>query len=525
MLKQHHIRPEAERAKELAEIKRRALAKQMEQRGMGAVDDSDDELEIVSDMRVVAEEETEQRKASKAKHIRPSEGRKRQLMLGRVNVAHAHRHAPPVRKSRDPMEQLKVMAKPSFGLSARDKHAKGMQVVENLNHNDLNKILQKRIAEDNAKSTQMKEEEWTKRGGKLVAPLHQVEAGPKALEGAWKAYAEKGLKVTEGKELSEEADDESDGDWTPETKGSASPPQKKSDGDAPSGQEDEVIVSEEEPTTNGEVDNDADEDVDDTHPACPRVLRHTVARPRTIQDSDEDEDRENVPCFRKSGSFGRVLVPDTPFVEDGMPPPRLSPTINHRRSSSSLEDRTEDETDKENNTRLMYDKSEDKENKAVVRHTPIAGTGARGGPLFSLTKGRKRLSSVSPGTELSDDDDNGTTDDGRTPFKELLEHEDDPFASQPLRNEISFAARLQLASPEVSQPTLTPQPVLLDTGASGFSQFPDEDENNENSPFLLGPHKLEGLSQPFEFGTEQGNATLSEEPKQLNSSADNKVRL
>ncbi|KAI6165006.1 hypothetical protein EDD17DRAFT_1506348 [Pisolithus thermaeus] len=44
-------------------------------------------------------------------------------------------------------------------------------------------------------------------------------------------------------------------------------------------------------------------------------------------------------------------------------------------------------TEKENNTKLMFDRSEDKENKAVVRHSPALTRSAQGlrvGPLFSM---------------------------------------------------------------------------------------------------------------------------------------------
>jgi mediator of replication checkpoint protein 1 len=487
MLKeQEQKHAEAERAKQLAETKKRALAIQAEFREAGVIDDSDDGLEIVDDMKVVAAEERVQRRAIKAKHLKPSEGRKRQLAHGRVHVVHGR--TTPVRKSKDPLAQLKVLAQPTFGSSSRDQRGKGAHVRETLNQADLNRMLAKKIEEDKAKITQMKEEEWVRRGGKLGTPLRQGKVESRAIEGAWKTYAERGLKVNE-EQMSEEDEDGSDEDWTPETRGSVSPPRNEIDDDA-TGVQDQEVATEEGHTTNGEGDNDADEELDDSDLIRPRAPRHAAGRSRAIHDSDEDDedDCENAPI----SPFGRVLVPDTSF-EQG------TPTIGHRRSSSSLEDRTEDDTDKENNTRLMYDKSEDKENKAVVRYSPLANS-TRGTPLFALSKSLNGLSSSFAGGIGFSDEDDEPVDRGRKPFKELLDHEDDPFTSQP-RSEISFVERLQQASPVAPPPTSTPQSVTLGSDGSGFSQFFDEGESGDKSPFLLDPLKL---SQPFEFGTEPG---------------------
>jgi mediator of replication checkpoint protein 1 len=487
-------RTEADLAKELAEIKRRALARQAEQQEQRLVDDSDDEndLEIVQDMKVVANEETGQRRALKARHTRPSEGRKRQIMLACVNVAHGHR-SPPVRKFRDPFEQLKVMGQSTFGASSRDRRGNGTQQKDKLTPDDLNRILLKQITETNIKTDREKEAEWVSHGGKASEQLRQGGGDFKELETVQKVYAEKALKAIT---VTTEGEDESDEEWTPETNESASPSRNESDDEAQARDEDDTMDSEDEVVATIEPnENDNGEHDDEKALRGPRGPRRAMKRPRAVHDSDEDDDSQNKPILRNSPH-----AMDTPSQKGGMPPPCQLPKILHRPSFSSFEDPTEDETDKENNTILMYDKSEDKENKAVVRHSPGA---VRRGPLS--TKSFKKPRSPSPGVAISDDD--GEVGE-RTPFKELL---DDPFTSPTLRSDIPFATRLRQASSAslAPQPSPAPQQLVLGKTGASFSQFLDEAENSPKSPLsppLTAP-KLGGLSQAFEFGTESINLT------------------
>jgi mediator of replication checkpoint protein 1 len=149
------------------------------------------------------------------------------------------------------------------------------------------------------------------------------------------------------------------------------------------------------------------------------------------------------------------------------------PGMIHRGSLSSFDEPTEDENDKENNTQLMFDKSEDKENKAVVRHSPLPARhalGPRGGLLFGLEERTRRALSMSPsGVELSDDEHRRADDESdrpRSPLKELRD-EDDPFAFSP-----SFTTRLQRPT---SSGLGSPLPVIGNRGTIGFSQFLGED--------------------------------------------------
>ena len=485
-------RTEADRAQELAEIKKRALAKQAEQQQLRLVDDSDDDdLEIVHDMKLAAAEETGQRRAIKARHTHISEGRKRQIMLARVNVSQGRKN-PPVRKAMDSIDRLKAMVQPSFSTSARDRRGKGMQYRDQLTQPDLNRILLKEVTETNIKIDQAKEAEWKRLGGKAPEHLRQEGGDLKGLEIAQKTYAEKALTAMMATPQHEEDSDE---EWTPETNESASPSRNESEDEAQTKDEDAGMNSEDEVVEAVEPDGD---DNGEYALRGPRGPRRAVKRPRAVHDSDEDDDSQNKPI-------------STPSGQGGMPPPRQLPKILHRPSFSSFDDPTEDEADKENNTILMYDKSEDKENTAVVRH---ALGGVRGGPLSAngLTKNVKTPLSPSPGAVLSDDESEVGE---RTPFKELL---DDPFTSPTLRNDIPFTTRLQQASSTLLAPqaSLAPQPLDLGMAGVGFSQFLDENDNSENSPATppLPAPPLGGLSQAFDFGTEP--TTLSF-PKQKDS--------
>jgi mediator of replication checkpoint protein 1 len=488
-------RKEVERAKELADLKRRALAEQATRRRLNGNEDSDDDLEVVDNMQVVAAEEAGQRRAMKAKHVKPSEGRRRQLLLGGVR-----QHAVnPGRPTTDSLEQLKALTGPSFTASPGEKYGKRREEKRQINQGSLNKMLTQRVSEENAETIRKKEEEWVKRGGRPSIPLHPENPGPKALQDTWKTYAEKGLRIAEKKDVAEiEEVDETNGsdeDWVPEMRGSASPRQVD-DGDAQCEDEVDGGVSE---GTSGEVEDDADEEMGEAKSIHPRAPRGVVARSRAILDSDDDDDDEN----------RRILVPGTSFMDVDIVPRQL-PVISHRRSSSSLEDRTEDDTDKENNTRLMYDRSEDKENKAVVRHSPLtAVSGFRGASLFSLADGIERSRSVSPGADLGHAHEPSSKETARSPLKELLKHAEDPFASQSESPTSSFATRVQHDSPIAPQPTFTPKILSFDKWDSGFSQFLDDGEQNDENPPAVAqaPALQPGFSQLFESGS-LGSAPL-----------------
>jgi mediator of replication checkpoint protein 1 len=452
-----------QKAKQLVEIKRLALANQKAH----IVSDDDDDLVVESDMHAVANEEAGERRVRHAKHIRPSEGRKRQLMLGGIGSSKADKGYQEglARTKRIPLDLLKESAKPAFQSGA--KH--GKDGTAGLTPAELNRLVMGRAEMDRAAINKQKEDEWMKRGGKIIKDVEVAEV--KETDG-WSAILERGGK-DRGRAQMEVDEDEasrSDEDWVPQLRGSASPePEEAGSGD------DDGIASEAEVAMDvlTDRDDDAEDDGENSRPRRPR----RVAPHRAVLDSDEDDDAgtENVRPLQSNLSIGQILVPDTSFAENTLPLIRM-PGMIHRGSLSSFDEPTEDENDKENNTQLMFDKSEDKENKAVVRHSPPPvrpALGPRGGSLFGLEDRTRRALSMSPSAvELSDDDHRRADDESdrpRSPLKELRD-EDDPFAFSP-----SFTTRLQ-------RPTLSglapPSPVIGNHGTIGFSQFHGEDSEH-----------------------------------------------
>lgn len=489
-------------------------------------DEDDDDLLIVdsneedADMHAVAREEAEDRKAKKKMHLKPSEGRKRQLMYGGVSLGKQKQkqkqEASPLKKTK---EDTSVLA---FA-SGRMGEAKDLSSMK-----DLNKLLAKKVEEDNIALTKKKEEEWVRRGGRLpgIGNTTGEQAGEVdgSVQDVLKLYAERALKVEEERADVAMDDDEdgSDGDWNPETRGSASPSRPSGENGSGSEVDEDADTTLVVPEDDEGADLESDGEVDDKENLVPRPPR----RPRAAIFIDSDSETENIRRPRRHSVYGRgrsVDLDTDKDQEDIIPPLRL-PGIIHRGSLSSIDDPTEDEGDKENNTRLMFDKSEDKENKAVVRHavrSPLSGTGK--GSLFDLEEGMRRAMSMSPRRlEYSDDgadiDETGNVETkidgaaGRKPLVELL-GDDDPFESHPIAL-ASFASGSQPRSPPSSSrsqrsPTLTLAPRFGDdygAGKVGFSQFDDEGEGSpsDKSSFVLKPYSMpQGLPNSFDSETQQ----------------------
>ncbi|KAJ6567187.1 hypothetical protein DFH09DRAFT_1471055 [Mycena vulgaris] len=466
---------QAEKQRELKAMKLRLAA--MTRPVVFADDDDDDELEITA----VGETKTEEivtNRGSGSKQ-KPSEGRKRQMALGGITLAQQrakqHEHETP----------LKPLA------LAGGKLTQGQ----------LAKDLAMLVAQRNVEMTKDKEDEWIKRGGRVVevGGADDIEALRSA---ALKEYTEKGRKNAEAREarmqVDFEEDDASDEDWA-ETRGSASPgPQEDSDADVEDA--DITMVNEDED----------DEDENDENEAPGQVKNRGPRRARVVIDSDSENDENAAPLGKSASFILRQSILGQEDLDENVSPIEVGGAALHRGSVSSMDERTEDEGDKENNTHLMYDRSEDKENKAVPRHPfsarPVLG---RQGSLFGLEEGMQRSLSMSPGEHepMSDggDDENDAGGDRRRPLQNLLADED-PFLAEPGQSaSVDFAARLQQASPLPGHPLDTPESTLQPSfdvvrvgGKAGFSQFSD-DESGGFKGAALQP----GFSDLFESGTEQ----------------------
>ena len=153
----------------------------------------------------------------------------------------------------------------------------------------------------------------------------------------------------------------------------------------------------------------------------------------------------------------------------------------------STELTTDDEYDKENNTKLMYDQGEDKENQRVVRHAPIS----KKYTIFDVTDAA--LLSPESSTPNFSPDVNSIA---RRPFQELLSESSATATLLAASSSTqTFVSKLQQASPLVS--SLAPAPSLKPflregSGFEGFSQF------SQVEPDAFGAPLQPGFSELFE---------------------------
>ena len=420
----------------LKEAKARALARLQWSSAMDD-DDGDDDLEIVaySGKKAAVGEKDVQRKSGNK--FRVSEGRKRQMRLGKVSIA---------------MQEKE----PTFTLSPGRSG-----LVKLADQTTLNQLIAVEARKEAQRVTRKKEEEWQKHGGQVSANKTSQGQG---LANVVKTIAEKGLKAAEaGKADMDDSEDEggSDEDWEPEPRGSASPKILPVDADSDPGEnippnEDVAMI-------------DEFEVMEDDGNIRARMTR------RWIVDSESEDENEN----------GVLAIPREE---------------RYRRSISSCELPTEDENDKENNVSLMYDRSEDKENSAVVRHsTSICDIQGNSPLLPDFTQSNSQNEMVPL--------DEGRTLDRRRPLGELLS-EESPIASPIGHTNLtqSFAARLQQASALSDAPTPFLPREGLQPAFDSFSQFTEREPNIFRPAPLLQP----GFADLFESATERQKGSDSE---------------
>lgn len=442
---------QAQHAK-LQELKMRLA----QQQSATEVDDSSD-IEIVdNDMHVVAREEDEERKAMKARHARPSVGRKNQLTLaGRSAAALSPSKTTPLRAAKPDLRALQEAAAPAFS-TARMEPRKGKErAVPRVNRNDLNAILLKASEEQSRELTLQKEKEFYRREGAPRDRMPADEEIERAKKERLKELARKGILVAQRRELAEDGDDEaqadedSDEDWTPAAdQDHASRDDAGSEGD----DENENVSSRQEAELIQASDDQPEEDQENVPRRLP-ARRHVM-----VLDSDEEDDRSGPPT-------GRVLVADSSQTLDG--PPLFA--LNHRGSVSSFSDRPEEGTDKENDARLAWDRGEDKEN-TIIAMTQDSITSP-----FGSRRGRGSLSSLdTPGPPAT------LQSQQRTPLGELPaeDDEDDPFLSSPSR-----MPRLRTTSSREG----TPGPASQGERSRGLAAFfepslPPNDGAGEQEP-------------------------------------------
>ncbi|GJE84413.1 MRC1 domain-containing protein [Phanerochaete sordida] len=441
---------QAQREK-LRELKLRLAEEQQKKKEEVEVDDSSD-IEIVeNDMHVVAREEDEERKAVKARHARPSVGRKNQLTLaGRSSAALSPSKASPLGRARPDLRVLQAAAAPLFSAATRMDSRKGKERGPlRVAPNELNSMLLKASEEQSRKVILEKEREFYRREGAPRDRMPGQEASEETKKQRMNELVQKGMRAALRSDLAEDDDDEvladeSDGEWTP-----AAAEEDDTQEDAGSDGDDEGENAVPEATQL------SDDQLDDDLPDLPR--HRPGRRQHMVLDSDQDDD-DALP------SPGRVLVADSSQVLDGAP--RAS--LNHRSSVSSFSDRLEEGTDKENDARLMFDSGPDKEN------TIIASQESATSPLGSLRERGTLFSQDTPGPP------GNLQSQQRTPLGELpAEDDDDPFLSSPTRPPRLRATESREGTPGPFRPQ-----GERTQGLAAFFQSslrPDENEGSQES--------------------------------------------
>ncbi|CAA7260269.1 unnamed protein product [Cyclocybe aegerita] len=435
---------ESKRKKQLQEMKKRALEAQLKAASTAA---ADDELEIVrADPKTTIKEEVDHRRSGKGRRV--SEGRKRQLQLAHIN---------PTKMSTKPNALSPEKIKKDFvTVITQHKTVAGSQA-------HLNQLLAVKAEEEARRLKQAKEEEYKRHGGHIATnPFAQTQG----LAIAFQEIAERGLQAVKTKNddqmvVDDGEDEDEDEDWDPALRGSVSPePNEEA--------EDEADENNENMTFDEDITmvDDADADADEENRKVPQRRRNIVA-----SDSEEEND-ENAPAPMRRTEYCR--------------------------STSSFELMTEDDQDKENDTRGLLDHSEDKENAAVRRQASIFDLhNMRSGPSSPNTTPRDR--SAHRRSDLGE----GSSGE-RRPFQELVS-EESPTSTQVQTTNLtqSFAAKLQQESPLPSTlgPPSSLRPLLGETSLksiSGFSQFSNAGEADGFAPASLQP----GFSDLFESMTQ-----------------------
>ncbi|KAG5644947.1 hypothetical protein DXG03_007412 [Asterophora parasitica] len=486
-------RDRAKRDQNLKELKLRALA--ATSRGHQDSSDSDDDLQVThasQNPQVAVKEEADERKSGRKKLV--SEGRKRQLNLGGIGLAKQKAMQTPTK-----VDDLQVLK----GTGLR----KGKTIARPTTQIELNRVLAARVEAASLKITKEKQEQWRRRGGKVK----DAEGGTSSsVHDASTLYAAKGLKLPPGRsavmDVDEEGEEEGDEDWVPgaEERGSASPsPSAVNSGNEEDVEHDQVAFEEEDITMVNDTSPTATQD-EDTVARLPKFRRPTVKH-IVESDSEGENDENSAPVWTPS-TLASPRFPPSPLGAHGnddnaqrQPHSKLSP-LSRRRSLSSMDYQTEDEGDKENEKSRMWDRGDDKENQAVVRHSVGVPFGSRQASLFGLEVGPSRGLSMSPASDGRQDVVDEDSDEEKN--RRLLM--DDPFASSSRSAErpTSFEARLKQASPVSVSLTPSLTPFIGGSKTPSFSQFLDDEPAS-----VLAPAPLQGsFSDLFEYGTERPKA-------------------
>ncbi|KAH9007347.1 hypothetical protein EDB86DRAFT_3070076 [Lactarius hatsudake] len=402
----------------------------------GDTDDSDDGLEVVSDtMHSVAREEAAARAI--AGRTRPSAGRNTQLRFARVAPSPQR---PVLLPTESPEKRMAAAARPAFlAPSARDngtaagrgKRGGGMTKAE------LQQMVLQRSEVQNEKTRREKEEEWTRRGGRVAGVMEDV--GDKNLQ----ALIEEALERGGGASTQDDGDeDEEDEDYVPVERGSESPrpmeAQEEGHGDQKTAADEEETAHEDEHRA-VEAAVDTDSEMESSAPDDVRLRRPRAARPRRAIIGSDDEGAES---GAENAAEEEDVHPPPLSLPDLPSPAFTSPWLSRHTAPDHGEEKENDPDVSGNDT--------DKENRAVVCRAPPPSSapvqGAR--VLFDDLLGTRATAQPLP----------------------LLLGEDDPFTFTPSPAKARDEALRRLSSP-------TPVRVFGASGKRGLSQMFEEEED------------------------------------------------
>ncbi|KAI0335542.1 hypothetical protein GY45DRAFT_1316888 [Cubamyces sp. BRFM 1775] len=472
---------EEETRRAAMELKKRAL-EQKKAMPM-AVDDSDDDLVIANDPQTVVHEEERARRVMAMHGVHPSKARQRQLVMA------APRRAQAALLTKDENERRRLLetAAASTFVAPSSKHHPTNVINDPLT---LNRILLHQNANIIERIVREKEEDWKRRGGKIKQQPGEAVTS-QAPEAILKAIVEKQMAQGSAENAEMVGDDDSDEDYRPGDDGDENRSQQSE------GEDDENIVP---GPSRGDTGDQADDEGEDENPFVAPRPRRPLAGPRhrpVAAVVSDDEDVENGPP-----PLSMSLAPESPLpraaqprlAEDAMDEGR---SVLHRGSISSVGERTEDGTDKENDVRLSFDRGEDKENTAVAMQSPS----------FSLRMSRGFGSLFVPSAQGSPAA-RSATDGVRSPLKELPaddEDGDDPF----VLGSTPGPLRLSSPAPAAVDPILEASPMDLGGGSGLEPAFSLSNKGKQrarsSSPELLAEALPIGGGGGFsQFFTQEG---------------------
>lgn len=365
---------------QLLEVKRRALA---EQNAIDLLGDDDSDLEIV------ASNSSPERRLKFDSHAHAGKNRHRAHPGGVRSAGSSIDHLHARKPNTQTLERASASA---FGQQVKPSKLKD----DGLKQEDLQKLLLMKAQNQAGELTRAKEEEWRRRGGQIRNTSLVDHSANEAAKERMSDIVAKGLEHATRPSEQDAGDDEdrdSDDDYQPED-------QDEEEADSENGtrlSDDGNAFDSPAP----QMDEHHDQSADDEE--APIIHKKVRSRKSIVVPSDDEDD-----------SVSTFFAPSlrTPVISS-----MQRTSWNHRESSSSLDDRTEGETDKENDEQLKYDRGENKENSVILSNSQ--SNLSIGGPPHPLD----HLEHTSPSNRIPP----WTLSDAqRSPLKEIAGGDDGP---------------------------------------------------------------------------------------------------